>query len=241
MSDVTARERLIVALDQNSRDAPRQLVRHLGDAVSFYKVGWVSLLYGGTTLVEFLREEGKQVFLDLKIFDVPHTVQEAVKRVSQLGARFTTVHGNQASIAAAMHGRGATDLKILAVTALTSLSERDIRDLYSVPDHVSLEQHVLNVTKRLVAMGCDGVIASPQEIAAIREAFPDKVLIVAPGIRLPGEPVHDHIRFGRPYESTKAGADYLVVGRSIYTDSDPRGRVEKYIENIARGLEDRGR
>jgi len=239
MSEVTARDRLIVALDQPQQDAAWNFVQQLGDAVSFYKVGWVSLLNGGVGLVESLLEAQKSVFLDLKIFDVPQTVELAIHRVSQLGAKFATVHGNQANISAALTGRGAADLKILAVTVLTSLNEEDVRELYSLPDQVSIETHVVNVARNLVSMGCDGVIASPHEIAAIRKLLPDHPLIVAPGIRMPGEDVHDQKRTGDPYESIRKGADYLVVGRSIYCDDDPAAKVEEYVAKIEKGLADR--
>lgn len=238
---VPARDRLIVALDQPDRKTSWKLVKDLGAAVSFYKVGWVSLLNGGRELVENLGKDGKQVFLDLKIFDVPQTVEGAVRSVADLGVRFTTVHGNRENISAAVRGRGQSELKILAVTALTSLSEGDVRQLYGVPDDVTLSEHVVKAGKRLVGYGCDGVIASPWEIAEIRAAFPDKVLIVAPGIRLEGESPDDHKRPGLPYESIKAGADYVVVGRSIYRDPDPRSKVERYVEEINRGLADGAR
>ena len=241
--DVAALERLIVALDQDNRDDSRKLVKQLGDSVLFYKVGWVSLLHGGVTLVEDLLRSGKRVFLDLKIFDVPNTVREAITRVANLGVRFATVHGNRENIEAALAGRQAaidagarSDLKILAVTVLTSLNENDVRQLYSLPAHISLQEHALNVARRLIESGGDGVIASPWEVERIREEFPDRVLIVAPGIRVAGESSHDHKRSGPPYESIKAGADYIVVGRSIYQNPDPKGQAERYVAEIERGL-----
>ena len=136
-------------------------------------------------------------------------------------------------------GRADSNLQILAVTALTSLSADDVRRLYNVPQSVTLEQHVVNMARHLLRFGCDGVIASPREIAAIRAEFPTKVLIVVPGIRMPGEPTDDHQRPGNPYDSVKAGADYLVVGRSIYNDPDPPGKVEDYVDKITRGIDDR--
>lgn len=244
MPAVTPRERLIVALDQGTTAENEALVQKLGGAVLFYKVNWVMLLNpGGPELLQSLLQQKKQVFLDLKIFDVPNTVREAVATATRLGVRFATVHGNKANVDAAVAGRkmavanGARgDLQILAVTILTSLAASDVHLLYGLPQDVSLEEHVLKVTRHLVNSGCDGVIASPWEIAGIREAFPDKTLIVAPGIRLPGESTDDHKRPGHPYESIKAGADYLVVGRSIYQDADPRAKVERYVSEIERGL-----
>lgn len=239
MPTPTARERLIIALDQTDPNAAFQFVDELGDAVAFYKVGWVSILNGGVSLVEHILAAGKNVFLDLKIFDVPRTVGEAVRRVADLGVKFATVHGNRENIEAALEGRGSSGLQLLAVTVLTSLSESDVRQLYSLPEDRSLADHVMAVTKRLVDLGCDGVIASPQEISRIRGVFPDKVLVVTPGIRMADDSTHDHKRPGHPYDSIKAGADYLVVGRSIYTSDDPRARVEQFVAEIERGLADR--
>jgi orotidine-5'-phosphate decarboxylase len=238
----SARERLIVALDLRSPDENRELVNRLGPAVSFYKVGWGTILRpGGNELLGDLLHQGNHIFLDVKFFDVPNTVQEAVSAVAALGVRFVTVHGNRDIIEAAVQGRGNSGLKVLAVTVLTSLSELDARRMYGMPDNVTLEQHVVGVARSLVDFGCDGVIASPQEVAEIRRAVPQRVVIAAPAIRLPGEPAHDQKRTGTPYESVLAGADYLVVGRSIYEDSDPRRKVEHYVDAIDRGLRDRPR
>jgi orotidine-5'-phosphate decarboxylase len=236
----TARDRLIVALDMSGAGENEALVRRLGPAVSFYKVGWGPLL-SGTSLLPFLLGEGKQLFLDLKFFDVPNTVQTSVGFVAKLGARFVTVHGNQSIIEAALRGRGDSGLEVLAVTALTSFIEEDVRRLYHLPPNVTLEQHVVNVARRLVELGCRGVIASPQEVAAIRRAVPRDVIITTPGIRDAGAPAHDQQRTGTAYDSIRAGADYLVVGRPIYTSDDPAATVEGLVEQIERGLEDRER
>ena len=234
------RDRLIVALDQKAREDSEQLIASLGDSVTFYKVGWVTLLTAGLDLVQFLLDRQKQVFLDLKIFDVPNTVGGAIDRVASLGVRFATVHGNSENIEAAVRGKGDSSLQILAVTILTSLNEHDVRQLYSLPSDVPLAQHAANVAKHMIGLGCDGVITSPQEIEIIRREVPGKTLIVAPGIRLEGETTHDHKRPGTPFESIKAGADYLVVGRSIYRSDDPKGQAERYVEEIERGLAARG-
>jgi orotidine-5'-phosphate decarboxylase len=236
---VSARQRLIVALDRESRERNQEMVDLLGDAVVFYKVGWISLLGGGLELVRHLLDRNKDVFLDLKIFDVPNTVAGAIEQVAKLGVRFATVHGVTDNIEAAVKAKGSAHLDILAVTVLTSLNERDVRQLYSLPPDVTLAQHAVNVARNLVNVGCDGVITSPHEIPLIRDAVPNKTLIVAPGIRLEGESTHDHKRPGTPYESIKNGADYLVVGRSIYRADDPRAQAERYVAEIERGLADR--
>jgi orotidine-5'-phosphate decarboxylase len=230
------RDRLIVALDQKAREDSERLITTLGGSVTFYKVGWVTLLTAGLDLVQVLLDRQKQVFLDLKIFDVPNTVGEAIDRVASLGVRFATVHGNSENIEAAVRGKGDSSLQILAVTILTSLNEHDVRQLYSLPDDVPLARHAANVAKRMMSLGCDGVITSPNEIELIRADVPDKTLIVAPGIRLAGETTHDHKRPGTPFESIKAGADYLVVGRSIYRSDDPKGQAERYVGEIERGV-----
>lgn len=236
----TPRDRLIVALDQKAPEDSERLIATLGDSVTFYKVGWVTLLTAGLDLVHSLLEQQKQVFLDLKIFDVPNTVGEAIDRVASLGVRFATVHGNSENIQAAVRGKGDSSLQILAVTILTSLNEHDVRQLYSLPSDVPLARHAANVAKRMMSLGCDGVITSPNEVELIRAEVADKTLIVTPGIRLAGETTHDHKRPGSPFESIKSGADYLVVGRSIYRSDDPKGQAEIYVEEIERGLSARG-
>jgi orotidine-5'-phosphate decarboxylase len=234
----SARERLIVALDLRTPAENGDLVKRLGSKASFYKLGWGPLLRpGGPELLARLLDEGKQVFLDLKFFDVPNTVHGAVSSVAGMnGVRFITVHGNRAVVEAARAARGDSPLKILAVTVLTSLSEREARRLYSIPEDVSLEEHVVRVARNLVDSGFDGVIASPWEVAAIRRSVPEQVLIATPGIRLDGEPLDDQQRTGTPYDSVVAGADYLVVGRSVYRSSDPVGQVDRHVEEIERGL-----
>ncbi len=238
---VPARSRLIVALDLDRREDSERLVATLGDAVTFYKVGWVTLLTCGLDFIRSLLDQNNQVFLDLKIYDVPNTVEEAIRKVAGLGVRFATVHGNTENIQAAVRARGDSDLQILAVTVLTSLNEEDVRRLYSLPNEVPLAQHATNVAASMVSIGCDGVVASPREITMLRGALPARSLIVTPGIRMEGETTDDHKRPGTPYEAIKNGADYLVVGRSIYRHADPRGQAQRYVEAIERGVRDRSR
>lgn len=238
----SARDRLIVALDLSSPDENRRLVERLGTAVSFYKLGWGLILRpGGNELLGDMLRQGKQVFLDLKFFDVPNSVGVAVSAATALGVRFITVHGNREIIEAAVRARGDSALKILAVTVLTSLSELETRRMYGVPDDVTLEDHVVEVARNLVESGCDGVIASPWEVAAIRRNVREHVVIATPGIRMSGESRDDQKRTGTPYDSMVAGADYLVVGRSVYQNADPAAQVEKHVEEIQKGLADRTR
>jgi orotidine-5'-phosphate decarboxylase len=238
---VSVRDRLIVALDHGTPEEIRALVQRLGPAVSFYKIGWPTLLKCGSDLVKELRDAGKHIFLDLKFFDVPNTMREAVSAVAALGARFVTVHGNHDIISGALEGRKGTDLKVLAVTVLTSLSEQDVRRMYSLPDTVTLEDHVVRIARGLVASGCDGVIASAQEVARIRGEVDAGAILTVPGIRREGESRHDHQRSGTPYDAIRAGADFLVVGRPIYTHPEPTQEAEAYVREIERGLADRAR
>jgi orotidine-5'-phosphate decarboxylase len=234
------RDRLIIALDLSTPAENEALVEALGDAVSFYKVGWGVLLRpGGPELQQRLLRSGKSVFLDLKFYDVPNTVAVAVSAAAAQGVRFLTVHGNQEVVKAAAQARGNGGLKVMAVTVLTSLSEAEARRMYGLPSEVSLEDHVVRAAKDFVAAGCDGLIASAWEVGAIRERVPGQFIVVTPGIRLPGEPADDQKRIATPYESVVNGADYLVVGRSVYRDPDPRAKVEEYVRAIAKGLDDR--
>jgi orotidine-5'-phosphate decarboxylase len=127
----------------------------------------------------------------------------------------------------------------MAVTVLTSLGEAEARRMYGIPGELNLEDHVVRAAHDFVAAGCDGLIASAWEVGAIRERVPGQFLVVTPGIRLPGEPVDDQKRTATPYASIVNGADYLVVGRSVYRDPDPKAKVEEYVRAIAKGLEDR--
>lgn len=236
-----ARRRLIVALDRDNM-ANRELVETLGDSVRFYKIGFISMLNeGGLELLQDLLARGNDIFLDLKIFDVPHTVKVTIGSIAKVkGIRFATVHGDQSIIDAAREGRGDSDLKILAVTALTHLTEESAREIYNFPSDVSLEEYVYKKTRQLVGYGCDGVIASPHEVATLREAFPERIILVAPAIRMPDDPADDQERIMGPRESIRRGADYLVVGRSIAHHEAPKMRAEDYVREIELGLEARG-
>jgi len=157
-----------------------------------------------------------------------------------LGVRFITVHGNREIIQAAVAARGDSPLKILAVTALTSLSEKEARRLYQFPEEVTLGEHVVNVAKDLVEYGVDGLITSPLEIEQIRHAVPKGVFMTTPGIRRKGLPTDDHQRFDTPYAAIHSGADYIVVGRPIYESATPVDEVAAHVGEIERALTDRG-
>jgi orotidine-5'-phosphate decarboxylase len=225
---IPPRERLIVALDVPGYEHALALVERLGDSVGFYKLGLELSMSGRYfELVEELTRRDKKVFVDLKFFDIPATVAAAVRQLAQRGAEFATVHGNESMIAAACAEKG--PLKLLAVTVLTSLDEDDFRDLGF---HVAIEKLVLSRTRRVVALGCDGVIASGVEARALREAVGVGFLIVSPGIR-PLERADDQRRVVTPREAFLAGADHIVVGRPIRDADDPRGAALAIQQTIA--------
>jgi orotidine-5'-phosphate decarboxylase len=227
---IPVRERLIFALDVPAPEAARALVERLGDAVAFYKVGLeLAMDAGYWPLVDWLRGRGKRVFCDLKLFDVPETVGRAVAKLAGSGADFVTVHGNDGMLRAACAAKGGGALKVLAVTALTSLDRGDLDDLGFQTDVAAL---VLSRARRALALGCDGVVSSGLEAAALREELGPRLLIVVPGIR-PVANVDDQKRTVDVEEAFRRGADHIVVGRPIRDAPDPRAAAEAIQERIA--------
>jgi len=227
---IPPRERLIFALDVPGQDEARRLVDALGDAVHFYKLGLQLFMSGNYfELVDQLVAAGKKVFVDLKLFDVPETVAAAVAQLKHCGAYFATVHGNDAMLEAACREKG--DLKILAVTVLTSLDQGDLRDLgFSV----SIEKLVLSRARRALLHGCDGVISSGLEAKALRESLGERLLIVSPGIRpVENRLVDDQKRVVTVRGAFLSGADYIVVGRPIRNAPDPRAAAMQIQATIA--------
>ena len=226
---IPPRERLIFALDVPGAADARALAETLGDSVLFFKVGLQLFMAGGYfELIEWLRARGKKVFVDLKFFDVPETVGAAVRQLRGRGAFFATVHGNDAILDAAAREKG--DVKILAVTVLTSLDKGDLDDLGFRCD---VEALVLSRARRALRLGCDGVISSGLEAPRLREELGEKFLIVAPGIR-PVENVDDQKRVVDVEDAFRNGADYIVVGRPIRKAADPRAAAEKIQGRILR-------
>ncbi len=214
---IPAHDRLIVALDVPGYDEALRLVDRLGDSVGFYKLGLELFMAGRYfELVQELVGRGKQVFVDLKFFDVPATVAAAVRELRRYGATFATVHGNEAMIEAACREKG--DLRLLAVTVLTSLDREDFADLGI---DIAIEDLVLSRARRVVALGCDGVVSSGVEAKSLRERLGDGFLVVCPGIR-PLERSDDQKRVVTPRQAFQDGADYIVVGRPIRDAPDPR-------------------
>lgn len=213
---IESRDRLIVALDLEDTQQAKALVTQLGDSVSFYKIGLQLCMTGHYfELLDWLVARQKKVFVDLKFFDIPATVGKAVKQLAGRGITFATVHGNDGIMRAAAENKG--DVRILAVTVLTSLDRGDLDDLGFECD---VETLVLSRASRAIKLGCDGVVASGQEASAMRKALGQGFLIISPGIR----PVHnddDQKRVVTPTQALNNGADYLVVGRPITAAADP--------------------
>jgi orotidine-5'-phosphate decarboxylase len=228
---VGERDRLIVALDVPSVQDARALVATLGDAVTFYKVG-LQLQYapGGIDFVQELKDAGKRVFFDAKLYDIGETVERAVENVARLGVDFLTIHANTPTLRAAAAGRGSSDLKLLAVTVLTSMGAEDLADLGFAG--MPVEDLVLKRAGQAVEAGIDGVIASGGEAARIRAAH-ERLTIVTPGIRRSSDAMGDQKRAMSPADAIRAGADYLVVGRPIAKAPDPRREAEAIQEEIA--------
>ncbi|NCJ06545.1 orotidine-5'-phosphate decarboxylase [Synechococcales cyanobacterium C] len=228
--NIDVRTRLIFALDFESPEKAKAMVQQLGDAVSFYKVGLELFMAGSYfELVNWLLEQGKQVFVDLKFFDVPQTVGSAVRQLQHKGVTFATVHGNDAILKAAVAEKG--NLKILAVTALTSLDQQDLNDLGFQCD---VQQLVLSRARRAIELGCDGVISSGLEAEPLRAHLGDQFLIITPGIR-PLANVDDQKRTVDVEEAFQKGADYIVVGRPIKQAADPYKAatdIQARIQNI---------
>lgn len=230
---VPARERLIFALDVADLDRARELVRALGESVTFYKLGLEFFLSGHYfELAAELREAGKKIFADLKLFDIPATVASAVRQLARRDVHFCTVHGNDSMLKAAAEAKG--DMKILAVTALTSLDQGDLDDLGFQCDLGAL---VLSRARRALECGCDGVVSSGLEVPALRESVDHALITVCPGIRpLSNDEEDDQQRVVTPARAISNGADYLVVGRPIRDAVDPRAAAESIQAEIAKAL-----
>lgn len=233
-AEIPARERLILALDVPGIDAARALVDELGDSVLFYKIGLELAMSGQYfELLDWLIDRGKRVFADLKFHDIPATVGAAVRQLSRSGASFLTVHAAPGVVAAAAENKG-PDLKVLAVTVLTSVSAEDLADSGV---RMSIEELALNRAQSAVAAGADGVVASALEAGQLRRTLGTAPLIVTPGIRPAGSAVSDQRRVATPASAIRAGADYLVVGRPIRSAGDPYRAASAIQAEIAEALE----
>ena len=230
---VDNKDRLIFALDVPEVDRAKQLVNELGDTVSFYKIGMELMMTGDYfDLLDWLVKKNKNVFVDLKLFDVPATVSKAVKRLSKRGAYFTTIHGNQSMMEAAAAEKG--DLKVLAVTALTSLDQGDLNDMGFTCD---VQELVVSRAKRALSSGCDGIVASGLELEHIRNEVDQKLVIVTPGIRpVLNRPTDDQKRVVTVEQAFQWGADHIVVGRPIKNATNPKEAAELIQESITNSI-----
>ncbi len=225
-------ERLIFALDVDNEQKAKELVTKLDDTVSFYKLGLEFFMSGSYySLLNWLLEKNKKIFVDLKFFDVPQTVASAVKQLKNKGVTFATVHGNDSILQAAVAEKG-DSLKILAVTVLTSLDRGDLDDLGFQCD---VKQLVLSRAKRAFQLGCDGVISSGLEAKDLRNNLAENFLIVTPGIRpVDNKVVDDQKRTVDVEEAFTNGADYIVIGRPIREAQDPYLAAKNIQERISK-------
>ena len=236
MKNIPLNERLIFALDVGSEDLAKEWVKRLESHVKFYKVGLQLFLAGWFPTVEWIVNRGHKVMVDLKIFDIPETVHLAVKQLRGRGATFVTVHGNEPILEAAVAAN--SDVKILAVTVLTSFGQEDMREMFG--RDIDLEEFVLMRARRALKLGCNGVVSSGLEAKRLRSNLGDNFLIVTPGIR-PGVnrdilQQDDQKRIVTAMEAIRNGADHIVVGRPISTAKDPISVVESIQREMARAL-----
>ena len=227
-----ADDRLIVAMDVANALQGLQLAAQIGNAVSFYKIGLGMLTGGGMALANELKQEhGKRIFLDMKLFDIGQTVENAARGIAQYDLDFLTVHGDPHVVRAAKEGASGKDLKILAVTILTSLDRADLDAGLIVPGDIA--ELVVERAARAFEAGADGIICSPNEAAAIR-ALPQAEgrLIVTPGVRPAGSASDDQKRIATPASAIAAGADHVVVGRPIWRAKDPRAAAQAVVAEL---------
>jgi orotidine-5'-phosphate decarboxylase len=229
-----AGRRLIVALDVPSVEEAKAWIEALGDSVGVYKIGLELLFSGGFELARELASQGRSVFIDAKLLDIEATVERATAAIARTGAGFLTVHALDAkTLDAAVRGRAGSKLRLLGVTVLTNLDRDDLKE-----QGVDRSPKQLAVYRAMLAQeaGFDGVVASGEEAAALRQALGPGVLIVTPGIRPKGAERHDQTRSITPAEAIAAGADYIVVGRPITRAPDPRAAALAIVEEIALAL-----
>src|SRR5213595_1282322 len=222
-SDIAPRDRLIVALDLPSVTKAEAMVARLGDSVTFYKIGYQLAYAGGLPLVRELTAAGKKVFVDLKLHDIGNTVARGVESIARLGATFLTVHAYPQTMKAAVEGRAGSNLKILAVTVLTSY---DDDDLHAAGYRLNVSDLVEARAQQAQVLGVDGLVSSPEEAAALRKIVGHQMALVTPGIRPAGAAVGDQKRIMTPARAIAAGADYLVVGRPVTEAADPRAAAD---------------
>lgn len=232
-AEIAPKDRLIVALDLPSVDAAEAMTAKLGDSVSFYKIGYQLAYAGGLSLIGKLADAGKKVFADLKMHDIGNTVARGTESVAKLGATFVTVHAYPQTMKGAVEGRGSANLKILAVTVLTSYNDDDLQE---AGYRLSVSELVEARARQAQVLGVDGLVSSPEEVGALRKIVGHKMSLVTPGIRPAGAASGDQKRIMTPGRAIAAGADYLVVGRPVVEAADPKAAAEAIHAEIAQAL-----
>jgi orotidine-5'-phosphate decarboxylase len=230
---LAARDRLIVALDVSDVRAAQDLVTRLGDSAAIYKIGYQLAFAGGLALAQELASGGKGVFLDLKLHDIGHTVAKGVESLARLGASFITVHGYPQTMKAAVKAKAGSNVKILAVTVLTSY---DDADLAAAGYELDVGELVAARAEQARDIGVDGLVCSGEEAAMLRPMVGANMLLVTPGIRPSGSASGDQKRVMTPAAAIAAGADYLVVGRPIVEAADPKAAADAIVAEIARAM-----
>jgi orotidine-5'-phosphate decarboxylase len=237
MSKIVARDRLILAMDVPSAAEAERLLDRLEGHVTFVKVGLELYAAAGPEVVKRIIDRGMRVFLDLKFLDIEETVRRATARVAAMGVDFLTVHANRKALTAAVQGREGSPLKLLAVTVLTNFDSHDLREM-----GIQRTVQDLVTARALLAseVGCDGVVASGEEPAAIRQKVGPRFVIVTPGVRPAGKGVDDHARVTTPTQTIASGADYLVIGRPIRDANDPTATVAEIVAEMQGAFDARG-
>jgi orotidine-5'-phosphate decarboxylase len=229
---IAPRDRLIVPLDLPSVEAAEAMISRLGDSVTFYKIGYQLAYSGGLPLIGRLADGGKKVFADLKLHDIGNTVARGVESIAKSGATFLTVHAYPQTMKAAVEGRG-SNLKILAVTVLTSY---DDGDLHAAGYRLNVSDLVEARAQQAQVLGVDGIVCSPEEVAHLHRIVGHQMYLVTPGIRPAGTAAGDQKRIMTPGRAIAAGADYLVVGRPILEATDPKAAAEAIHAEMAQSL-----
>src|SRR5580692_11321598 len=227
------KDRLIVALDLPDVAQAEAMVARLGDSVSFYKIGYQLVYAGGLPLVRKLSDQGKKVFIDLKLHDIGNTVARGVQSIAKLGATFLTVHAYPQTMKAAAEARAGSGLNILAVTVLTSY---DDDDLHAAGYRLGVADLVEARAQQAQVLGIDGIVCSPEEAAALHKIVGHQMVLVTPGIRPAGSASGDQKRIMTPSRAISAGADYLVVGRPVLEAADPRAAADAIQAEIKQAL-----
>lgn len=231
---IAPKDRLIVSLDLPGLEPAEAMIKRLGDSVTFYKIGYQLVYRGGLPLATRLRDAGKKVFIDVKLHDIGNTVKSGVESLSSLGATFVTVHAYPQTMQSAVEGRGNSGLGILAVTVLTSYNQTDMEAAgykHGIADLVAIR------ARQAREIGVDGIVCSPEEVAAVRDIVGGQMALVTPGIRPAGSAVGDQKRIMTPSRAIKAGSDYLVVGRPIMEAADPKAAADAIQAEIMQALE----